>query len=128
MEDNEADVIGVQRALRRTTMAFSLWTARDGIEALGLLRSGQVPARRRLVLLDLLMPKMNGIELLQHVRADPELKTIQVVVVTSSTSERDKAEAYRLNVAGYLLKPVDSAQFTEVMEALALYWSLTEML
>ncbi|XXT23194.1 response regulator [Sorangium sp. So ce429] len=128
MEDNDADVIGVQRALRRTTMAFSLWIARDGSEALDLLRSGQVPARRRLVLLDLLMPKMNGIQLLQHMRADPALKAVQVVVVTSSTSERDKAEAYRLNVAGYLLKPVDSAQFTEVMEALALYWSLTEML
>ncbi|XXY21204.1 response regulator [Sorangium sp. So ce216] len=127
MEDNDADVIGVQRALRRTTMAFSLWIARDGSEALDLLRSGQVPATRRLVLLDLLMPKMNGIQLLQLMRADPALKAVQVVVVTSSTSERDKAEAYRLNVAGYLLKPVDSAQFTEVMEALALYWSLTEM-
>ncbi|MGK3967709.1 response regulator [Sorangium sp. So ce118] len=128
MEDNDADVIGVQRALRRTTMAFSLWIARDGVEALGLLRSGQIPARRRLVLLDLLMPRMNGLQLLQHMRADPALKAVQVVVVTGSTSERDKAEAYRLNVAGYLLKPVDSAQFVEVMKALALYWSLTEML
>ncbi|WP_437310216.1 response regulator [Sorangium sp. So ce388] len=128
MEDNDADVIGVQRALRRTTMAFSLWIARDGVEALGLLRSGQVPASRRLVLLDLLMPRMNGIQLLQHMRADPALKTVQVVVVTSSMSERDKAEAYRFNVAGYLLKPVDSAQFAEVMEALAQYWSVTEML
>ncbi|XXT25511.1 response regulator [Sorangium sp. So ce429] len=100
----------------------------DGVEALALLGGNQVPAKRRLVLLDLLMPRMNGIELLRQVRADPALKSTPVVVLTSSMDERDKAEAYRLNVAGYLLKPVDSAPFAEVMDALIRYWSLTEML
>ncbi|XXT15529.1 response regulator [Sorangium sp. So ce429] len=128
VENDDIDVMGVQRALRGITAAFSLWIVHDGVEALALLGGNQVPAKRRLVLLDLLMPRMNGIELLRQMRADPALKSMPVVVLTSSTDERDKAEAYRLNVAGYLLKPVDSAPFAEVMDALIRYWSLTEML
>lgn len=128
VEDDDVDVMGVQRALRENATGSSLWIAHDGVEALGLLRGDQVPRRRRLVLLDLRMHKMNGIELLQQVRADPALKATPVVVLTNSLSERDKAEAYRFDIAGYLRKPTNSAHFAEVMDALTLYWSMTEML
>ncbi|WP_437555376.1 response regulator [Sorangium sp. So ce367] len=128
VEDDDVDVMGVQRALRDVTAAFSLWIAHDGVEALAVLRSNQVPAERRLVLLDLSLPRMNGFELLRSMRADPALKSTVVVVLTSSTNESDKAAAYRLNIAGYLLKPMGSARFAEVMDTLTLYWNSTQML
>ncbi|WP_434041571.1 MULTISPECIES: response regulator [Sorangium] len=128
VDDDDVDVMGVQRALRGSATAFSSWTARDGIEALALLRGDQVPAKRRLVLLDLALPRMDGFELLRHLRTDPALKSTLVVVLTGSTNQSDKAEAYRLNVAGYLHKPLNSAQFVEVMETLTTYWGLGQML
>ena len=73
------------------------------------------------------MPKMNGIEFLRELRADPELQSITVVVLTTSNDERDRVEAYKLNVAGYLLKPVTFQQFAEVMATINKYWALMEM-
>ena len=82
---------------------------------------------RRLVLLDLNMPRMNGIEFLRAVRADAVLRSLPVVVLTTSNDERDKVDAYNLNVAGYLLKPVTFADFVDLMAALNKYWMLVEM-
>ena len=85
-----------------------------------------MPRDRRIVLLDLNMPRMNGIEFLKELRADPDLHMTPVVVLTTSDDERDKINAYNLNVAGYLLKPVTFANFVEVMAALNKYWTLVE--
>jgi CheY-like chemotaxis protein len=97
------------------------------VEALEQLRGGAVPAERRIVLLDLNMPRMNGIEFLRELRRDPRLAPTPVVVLTTSNDDRDKVDAYDLNVAGYLLKPVTFANFCEVMAALNKYWTLVEM-
>ena len=127
VEDDEVDVMNVRRAFQKNNIANPLFVAGDGEEALARLRSGEVPAERRIVLLDLNMPRMNGIEFLREVRADPELARTTVVVLTTSSDERDKIDAYNLNVAGYLLKPVTFSNFCEVMATLNKYWTLVEM-
>ena len=127
VEDDELDVMNVRRAFKKNNIGNPLYVAGNGVEALEMLRSGDVPKERRLVLLDLNMPKMNGIEFLRELRADDELKMIPVVVLTTSDDERDRVEAYNLNVAGYILKPVTLGNFVEVMATLNKYWSLVEM-
>ena len=127
VEDDQVDVMNVTRAFGRNKIANPLFVAGDGIEALAMLRSGAVPRDRRLILLDLNMPRMSGIEFLRELRADPELHGTPVVVLTTSDDERDKVNAYDLNVAGYLLKPVTFINFVEVMAALNKYWTLVEM-
>ena len=127
VDDDEVDVMTVKRAFSRANIANKLYVATDGIEALNLLRSDSIPAARRLVLLDLNMPRMNGIEVLRELRADPVLHAITVVVLTTSNEDRDRVEAYQLNVAGYLLKPVTFHAFAEVMVTLNKYWTLMEM-
>jgi CheY-like chemotaxis protein len=127
VEDDQVDVMNVKRAFDRNRIANPLYVAGDGLEGLRMLRSGEVPAERRLVLLDLNMPKMNGIEFLRELRSDPTLQLTPVVVLTTSNDERDKIEAYNLNVAGYLLKPVTFINFVEVMAALNKYWTLVEL-
>jgi CheY-like chemotaxis protein len=79
------------------------------------------------VLLDLNMPRMNGLELLRAIREDPALRTITVVVLTTSDDDRDKVEAYNLNVAGYILKPVTFTAFVEAMATLNKYWAINEL-
>ena len=127
VEDDQVDVMNVKRAFDRNRITNPLYVAGDGLEGLRMLRSGEVPAERRLVLLDLNMPKMNGIEFLRELRSDPSLQLTPVVVLTTSNDERDKIEAYNLNVAGYLLKPVTFINFVEVMAALNKYWTLVEL-
>jgi len=126
VEDDQVDVMNVKRAFERNRISNPLYVAGDGLEGLEMLRSGQVPNDRRIVLLDLNMPRMNGIEFLRELRADPKLLTTPVVVLTTSNDDRDKIEAYNLNVAGYLLKPVTFVNFVEVMAALNKYWMLVE--
>jgi CheY-like chemotaxis protein len=127
VEDDEVDIMNVQRAFRKANIANPFWSARDGIEALELLRSGQMPLHSLLVLLDLNMPRMNGIEFLRALRADATLAATPVVVLTTSKDERDVVEAYALNVAGYLRKPVQFDDFLELTRALHKYWTLVEM-
>ena len=127
VEDDEVDVMNVQRAFRKNNIANPLFVAGNGLDALALLREGKIPKTNRLVLLDLNMPKMNGIEFLRELRSDPALSMTSVVVLTTSNEDRDKIEAYRLNVAGYLLKPVTFINFVEVMSALNKYWTLVEL-
>ena len=127
VEDDQVDVMNVKRAFDRNRITNPLYVAGDGLEGLRMLRSGEVPAERRLVLLDLNMPKMNGIEFLRELRGDPTLHLTPVVVLTTSNDERDKIEAYNLNVAGYMLKPVTFINFVEVMAALNKYWTLVEL-
>lgn len=127
VEDDQVDVMNVRRAFDRNRIANPLFVAANGAEALDMLRDGRIPRTRRLVLLDLNMPRMNGIEFLRELRADPELSLTPVVVLTTSNDEQDKVEAYNLNVAGYLLKPVTFANFVELMAALNRYWTLVEL-
>lgn len=127
VEDDEVDVMNVRRAFDRAHVSNPLFVAGNGIEALAVLRGDTMPTERRLVLLDLNMPRMNGIEFLRLVRADPALRTLPVVVLTTSNDEHDKIDAYDLNVAGYLLKPVTFASFVDLMSALNKYWMLVEM-
>jgi CheY-like chemotaxis protein len=127
VEDDEVDVMNVRRAFERNKILNPLYVAADGLEALQMLRDGGVPSDRRMVLLDLNMPRMNGIEFLRELRADPQLRPIPVVVLTTSNDDRDRIEAFNLNVAGYLLKPVTFLNFVELMAALNKYWSLVEL-
>jgi CheY-like chemotaxis protein len=127
VEDDEVDVMNVKRAFTKGNITNPLFVAGNGIEALERLRGDEIPRSRRLVLLDLNMPKMNGIEFLRELRADPELTLTPVVVLTTSDAERDKVEAYNLHVAGYLLKPVTFASFCETMASLNKYWTLVEL-
>ena len=127
VEDDQVDVMNVKRAFDRNRISNPLFVAGDGVEALEILRSGKFPHERRLVLLDLNMPRMNGIEFLRALRADEELHSTPVVVLTTSDDERDKIDAYNLNVAGYLLKPVTFVNFVETMAALNKYWALVEL-
>jgi CheY-like chemotaxis protein len=131
VEDDELDVMNVQRAFKKNNVLNPLYTAGNGIEALEMLRGRgmgpPMPRVRRLILLDLNMPKMGGIEFLKELRADPELHATTVVVLTTSDEERDKVKAYDLNVAGYILKPVTLAAFVEIMAALNKYWSVNEL-
>jgi CheY-like chemotaxis protein len=129
VDDDEVDVMNVQRAFKRNKIVNPLYIATNGLEALDMLRGKGVepiPGPRRLILLDLNMPKMNGLEFLRAVREDPELRPLTVVVLTTSDDERDRIEAYNLNVAGYILKPVTFTAFAEAMAALNKYWTINE--
>jgi CheY-like chemotaxis protein len=127
VEDDQVDVMTVRRAFDKNRIANPLFVAGNGVEALAALRSNGVPKERRLVLLDLNMPKMNGLEFLRELRADSALQATPVVVLTTSKDERDKVDAYNLNVAGYLVKPVTFINFVEAMAALNKYWTLVEL-
>jgi CheY-like chemotaxis protein len=127
VEDDEVDVMNVRRAFKKNNIANPLFVAGNGVDALEQLRGGQVPRERRIILLDLNMPRMNGIEFLRTIRADPDLAPTPVIVLTTSNDERDRIEAYNLNVAGYILKPVTFSNFCEVMTALNKYWALVEL-
>ena len=132
VEDDEVDMMNVKRAFKRNRITTPLFVAGNGLEALAMLR-GQVengpkiPHTRRIILLDINMPKMNGIEFLQKLRQDPTLAPTPVIVLTTSDEDQDRIEAYKLNVAGYILKPVTFLSFVEVMAALNNYWTLCEM-
>jgi CheY-like chemotaxis protein len=127
VDDDEVDVMTVKRAFARANISNPIFVATNGLEALEMLRKDAIPPKRRIVLLDINMPKMNGIEFLRELRADPELQSITVVALTTSNADRDRVEAYKLNVAGYLLKPVTFQQFAEVMATINKYWALMEM-
>ncbi len=127
VEDDDVDVMNIKRAFKKNNITNPLFVAGNGIEGLEMLRHGDMPRERRIVLLDLNMPRMGGIEFLRALRGDPELKHIPVIVLTTSNDERDRIEAYNLNVAGYILKPVTFSNFCEVMAALNKYWALVEL-
>ncbi|WNG44576.1 response regulator [Archangium minus] len=127
VDDDSVDVMNVQRAFKKNNAHNALYVARDGRQALEMLRDGTVPMNNRLVLLDLNMPRMNGIEFLRALRSDPELSTTPVVVLTTSNDDRDRVQSYAHHVAGYLVKPVTSPAFVELMAALNAYWMRVEL-
>ncbi len=123
VEDDTLDALNVQRAFRGVDAIESVTVAQDGVEAIHLLRSGTLPLRRLVILLDLRMPRMNGLEFLRALRDDPRLHWLPVVVLTTSADEEDRAQAYRMNVAGYFLKPVNLGAFKQAMSTFTDYWS-----
>jgi two-component system, response regulator len=128
VEDNQDDVDLALHALRREKLANSIFVARDGEEALDFLfcrgayqtRSFDHPPK--LVLLDLKLPKINGMEVLKQVKGDPRTRTIPVVIMTSSKEERDLVASYNLGANSYIQKPVDFEQFRETVKSVGLYW------
>ena len=126
VEDDAIDRMTVERALREIRVTNTLEMVGNGEEALEFLRD---PAREQpgIILLDLNMPKMNGIEFLKFVKADESLRRIPVVVLTTSKDEQDRVDSFSLGVAGYMVKPVDYMQFVEVVKAIDLYWTLSEL-
>lgn len=132
VEDDEVDIMNVRRAFKKNNITNPLFVANNGLEALDLLRGKgndalSLPSSRRIILLDLNMPRMGGLEFLQELRADPNLRATPVIVLTTSNQDRDRIEAYNLNVAGYILKPVTFINFAEVMATLNKYWALCEL-
>lgn len=131
IDDDEVDVMTVKRAFKKNNITSPLYVAANGVEALAMLRGNEMPklllGQRRLILLDLNMPRMGGIEFLRELRADPELRGLPVIVLTTSNEDKDKVEAYDLNVAGYIIKPVTFTKFVEAIGTLNKYWMLSEM-
>ena len=126
VEDDEVDVMNVKRAFEKARIANPLHVARDGMEALELLRrDGEIP-RPVIVLLDLNMPRMNGIEFLGKIREDEELRELIVFVLTTSKADEDMTAAYQKNVAGYIVKANLGGSFLEVVTMLDHYWRVIE--
>ena len=126
VDDDEIDVLNVRRALKHLGIAGEIGVASDGIEALAVVRSQPAKTRPQLVLLDLNMPRMNGIEFLREIRRSDELKSLHVVVLTTSDDPEDIREAYDLNVAGYVLKPLEYRDFVGAMQTITDFWMLIE--
>ena len=125
VEDNAADVRLTQEALREGKVQNNLTIARDGEEALKILRREGAHAaapRPDLILLDLNLPRKDGREVLQDIKADPELKTIPVVVLTTSSAEVDIVKSYQLHANCYITKPVDLEQFISVVKSIDDFW------
>jgi len=127
VEDDEVDVMNVKRAFKKNNISNPLVVASNGIEALEVLRSvSPENPRPKIVLLDLNMPRMGGIEFLKEIRQDPELSSLSVFVMTTSNEDSDKIEAFNLNVAGYILKPLSMDRFISAVSTLNSYWTLCE--
>jgi CheY-like chemotaxis protein len=130
VEDDAVDVMLVRRTFQKINVTNPLFIANNGVEALKLLRGDGVPRLEpppRLILLDLNMPRMGGLEFLRELRADPLLRAIPAVVLTTSRQESDRFQAYNLNVAGYIVKPVTPGNFVEAMATFDHYWTLNEL-
>ena len=121
VEDNPDDEALTLRALKKNGIANHVVVLRDGVEALAFLQGPDAPAPH-LVLLDLKLPRIDGLEVLRRLRGEPRTSLLPIVVLTSSNEERDLVESYRLGANSYIRKPVDFEQFTEAVRQLGLYW------
>jgi two-component system response regulator len=130
VEDNPNDVELTLHVLRQNNIANRIHVVRDGAEALdylfgtGAYADRNINDRPKVILLDLKLPKVDGLEVLRRVKGDPRTQLIPVVVLTSSREERDIVESYKLGVNSYITKPVDFEQFTDAVRQLGLYWLL----
>lgn len=129
VEDSPRDVELTLEALREHRLANEVVVVHDGAEAMEYLlvqgpHASRVPGNPTVVLLDLKMPKMDGLEVLRRMRADERLRTIPVVMLTSSNEERDVVESYKLGVNAYVVKPVGFVEFMEAIKNLGLFWAV----
>ncbi len=134
VEDNLGDVELTLHALRHNNLANRIQVVRDGEEALDFIFCRGAYDRRdsdrppKLILLDLKLPKVDGIEVLRQIKGDPRTRTVPVIVLTSSKEEKDMVQSYQLGVNSYIQKPVDFDQFWETVKQLGLYWLLVNQL
>ena len=128
VEDDPDDVKLTLKALEKSRITNKVEVARDGVEALdylfgrGKFEGRDLSIMPQLILLDLKMPKMDGIEVLRRMRSDDRTKLLPVVILTTSTEDRDRIESYKLGANSYIRKPVDFHQFAEAIQQLGLYW------
>jgi two-component system response regulator len=133
VEDSDADAEMILRALRKGGLVNRIARLHDGVEALAyIFREGayaeRSSAQPKLILLDLKMPRLSGIDVLRRLKANPDTKTIPVVMLTSSAEESDIAESYQLGLNSYLVKPVNFSSFTDVVVQAGLYWAVMNRL
>lgn len=123
VEDSPDDELLTIRALKKNKLLNEVFVAHDGVEALSFL-FGDGSERRlpELVLLDLNLPKVNGLEVLRRIRADERTKMLPVVILTTSDEDRDRIESYKLGANSYIRKPVDFEQFSAAVQQLSIYW------
>ena len=124
IEDNQEDAELTIRALKKFNMANNLLHLQDGEEALNFLFSSSVSTVPKIILLDIKMPKVDGIEVLRKIKGDPYRKIIPVVVLTSSKEERDIIESYKLGVNAYIVKPVEFDKFVKAVSEIGFFWLL----
>jgi two-component system response regulator len=130
VEDTPEDLELTLRALRKAKLSNRIQVARDGAEAIEFIFGEGAYADRKIenvpkvILLDLKLPKIDGIEVLRRIKSDPRTKTIPVAVLTSSKEQRDVVESYRLGVNSYIVKPVNFERFAEAVQELGMYWLL----
>ena len=125
VEDDLVDSMTVKRALKELNVANKVVIAKNGEEAIDYFNDKN-NERPCLILLDINMPKMNGIEFLEERKKNAEINIVPTVVLTTSNDEKDKMKSFSLNISGYMIKPVDYRKFVEVMKAIKMYWSLNE--
>lgn len=126
VEDDDVDAMTIERSFLKQRIANPIVRAYDGIEALELLRSNQV-SRPLIILLDLQMPRMGGIEFLKELRADEDLSELVVFVLTTSKSEEDMLASYRQHIAGYFVKGKSGEQFLDIVNVLDSYWKVVQL-
>jgi CheY-like chemotaxis protein len=126
VEDDSVDALTVKRAFRELKLSNPLAHVTNGEEAIIYLRN-QSNERPCIILLDINMPKMNGIEFLKIAKADESLRKIPVVVLSTSNDERDIINSYKLSVAGYIIKPVDYKKFLDTIKTIDYYWTLSKL-
>ena len=126
VEDDQVDVMTIRRALKEIHVVNPIVHVENGEEALAYLQNDS-NERPCIILLDLNMPIMNGIEFLKVAKHDPKLRRLPVIVLTTSEEQQDKINSFDLGVAGYMAKPVDYRQFVEVIRSIDLYWTVSEM-
>ena len=126
VEDDKVDVMTVKRAFKTLHITNKLGIAGNGEEALSYLRNPE-NVEPCVILLDLNMPRMNGIEFLKIAKQDDYLRAIPVVVLTTSKEEQDKVDSFRFGVSGYIVKPVNYQKFVEAIKAIDIYWTLSEL-
>ena len=126
VEDDTVDAMTVKRAMRDLKVSNPVAHVTDGEEALAYLKDPAKP-RPCLILLDINMPKMNGIEFLRAVKSDTDLQNLPVVMLTTSTNDRDIIQSFHLSAAGYMIKPVDYKQFVETIRTIDAYWRLSRI-
>jgi CheY-like chemotaxis protein len=126
LEDDTVDAMTVKRALKDIKVSNPLVRTANGEEALAYLRN-EKKEKPCVILLDLNMPKMNGVEFLKIAKADQNLKKIPTIVLTTSKDDQDWVQSFQLNVAGYIVKPIDYLKFVEAIRIINLYWTLSEL-
>ena len=131
-EDSQHDIVATQRAWKAHGIQNPLHVVNDGEECLDYLHqrgrfAGSGLPRPGLIILDLRMPKMDGLEVLRHVRADPQLARIPVIILTTSKAERDRQESYASGASAYVIKPIGFQEYVEVVRRINEYWEIVEM-